>query len=257
MSSEILTRQETFMSESLTAPSRPLPRWLAFLAASAIALHLSAMVLLVLSASSGPWPTPDGPSPAMGPPFALEAGNIVTNRYLAPLKLTHNYHFLRNRPGQPEVYFEAHLKDESGQVTQTLRFPDPKANFWVRHRQSILAQQLADDQPVQTRGSEAIPAPNHAVRTIDIWDMNPDQTLTLRSVPEHLVARDRIVYRPSVWSVILARSYGRHLCRVHGAASVELVRHTREPLAPAILFVQEPPADVFQELISDFGEIKK
>ncbi len=245
------------MSESPSAPSRPLPRWLACLFGTAIALHLLAIVLLVLSAPSGPWPTPDGPSPAIGPPFTLAAGTTVTNRYLAPLKLTHNYHFLGNRPGQPDVFFEARLKDDSGQVTQTLRFPDPRANPWVRHRQSLLAQQLADDQPVQPRGSESIPAPNQAPQTVDIWDLNPDQTLTLRSVPEHLVARDRNVYRPSIGSLILARSYGRHLCRTYGAASVELVRHTREPLAPAILLVPEPPTDVFQELIADFGEIKK
>jgi hypothetical protein len=245
------------MTEAPSAPTRPLPRWLAFLAGSAVALHLCAILLLALSASSGPWPTADGPSPASGPPFAIAAGTAVTNRYLAPLKLTHNYHFQRNRPGQPQAFFEARLKDQSGQVTQTLRFPDPNANPWVRQRQSILAMQLADDQPVQPRGGEAIPAPNHAARSVDIWDLNSDQTLTLRSVPEHLVARDRVVYRPSVWSLILARSYGRYLCRSYGAASVELVRHTRESLGPAILMEPEPPAEAFHELVADFGEIKK
>lgn len=245
------------MSEARPASTRPLPRWLACPIGTAVALHFSALVFLVLGAQSGPWPTPFGASPAMAPPFALAAGNTATTHYLAPLKLTHNYHFLRNRTGQPDVFFEVRLKDEAGQVTETLRFPDPKANAWVRHRQGILAAHLADDVPVQPSGGEAIPAPNQAARTVTIWDISPDGSLVLRSVPEHLVPRDRNVYRPSEWSMILARSYGRHLCRAHGAASAELIRHTREPIMPAVLYVSEPPADLFQELVTHFGEIKK
>jgi hypothetical protein len=245
------------MREPPTRLPRLLPRSLACLTSAAITLHLSAIVLLVLNAPSGPWPTPDGPSTAMPPPFASTAGATVTKHYLAPLKLTHNYHFLRNRPGQPEVFLEARLKDEFGRVIETLRIPDRQANPWVWHRQSVMAQHLADDQPVPPPESEAIPAPKRTARTVDVWDVNPDQTLTLRSVPEHLLPRDRIVYRPSTWSLILIQSYGRHLCRTHGTASVQLVRHTREPLSPALLLVPEPAADLFRDLVADFGEIKK
>src|SRR6516162_2877592 len=125
--------------------SKPLPRWLGVLASAAIVFHLLAIVVLVLGASSGPWPTPFGSSLATGPAFALPAGEAVTKRYLEPIKMTHNYHFMRNRPGQPGVFFEVRLKDESGKLLNTVRIPDPRANFWVRHRQSILAQQPADD----------------------------------------------------------------------------------------------------------------
>src|SRR5262249_20156795 len=237
MSTETRARPETFMREPPTRLPRLLPRWLSFLTSAAIVLHLSAIVLLALNAPSGPWPTPDGPSTARAPAFASAAGTAVTNHYLAPLKLTHNYHFQRNRPGQPEVFLEARLKDEEGWVIETVRIPDPQANPWVRHRQSVMVQHLADDQPVPSPGTEAIAAPKHAASTIDVWDLNPDQTLTLRSIPEHLLPRDRVVYRPSTWSLILVRSYGRHLCRTRGAASVELVRHTREPLSPGLLLV--------------------
>lgn len=245
------------MSEPEIGPCRALPRWLACLIGTAVAVHLGAIVLLVLGAQSGPWPTPFGPSPSVGPPFAAVAGNTVTQRYLAPLKLTHNYHFLRSRPGQPDVFLEVRLKDEAGKVTETLRFPDPQANAWVRHRQKILVAHLADDMPVQSPGGEAIPAPNQAVRTVEIWDVTNDGSLALRKIPEHLVPRDRQVFRPSEWSMILARSYGRHLCRAQGAASVELIRHTREAIMPAALYSAEQPPDLFQELVTNFGEIKK
>ncbi len=171
--------------------------------------------------------------------------------------MTHNYHFLRNRPGQAAVRFEVRLRDETGRLIETRRFPDPDANFWVRHRQTLLAQHLADDQPVAPRGSEAIPAPNQAVRTVDVWEMGPDQALHLRRVPEHLLPRDRQVFRPSEWSLILTRSYCRYLCREHGAASAELVRHTREAIPPAFLQGEGPPAEVFQTLVTHFEEVKK
>jgi len=31
---------------------------------------------------------------------------------------------------------EVKLKNENGQVIKTVMFPDPQANFWVRHRQA-------------------------------------------------------------------------------------------------------------------------
>jgi hypothetical protein len=234
-----------------------LPRWLSVTVSLVVAGHLSAILVLVLAAPSGPWPTAFGSSLAVGPTFALTAGNAATRYYLTPLKMTHNYHFMRNRPGLPGVFFEVRLKDAGGAVIRTVRCPDPNAPFWVRHRQSILAQGLADDQPVPARAGEVIPAPNQPVRTVQILDRVDNHTLALKTVPEHLVPRDRQVYRPSDWSLILARSYMRYLCREHGAASAELIRHTRDPTLPAMLFLDNPPADTFQELITYFGEINR
>jgi hypothetical protein len=237
---------------------RELPPWLTGLASAAVAFHLGAVALLALAAPSGPWPTAFGTSTAAGPQFARGVSAVTTPYYLGPLKLTHNYHFAGNRPGATAVYVEARLKDAAGRPVATVRLPDETANFWVRHREALLAQWLTDDQPVQPRMGEAIPAPNRAVPTVSIWDgEGPGRPLALRAVPEHLVPRERPVFRPSDWSLLLARSYARHLCRRYGAASAELVRHTREPVLPAVLFLPEPPADAFDELISNFGELPR
>jgi hypothetical protein len=80
--------------------------------------------------------------------------------------------------------------------------------------------------------------------------------LSVRTVPEHLLPRDRQVFRPSEWSLLLAQSYGRHLCRAHGAASVEIIRRTREAIPPAVLNLPEPPAELFETLSANFGEFK-
>jgi hypothetical protein len=227
------------------------------LGSAAVAAHLFAVIVLVLAAPSGPWPTAFGASTAMEPQFARSLGEISTRHYLAPLKMTHNYHFTTNRPAAPEVYFEVRLKDETGNLLKTARVPDEGANFWARHRQFLLAQALGDDQPVEARPGEVIAAPHQQVRTVDVWMPGADRTLRLSPVPEHLIPRDRPVFRPSGWSLVLARSYVRHLCRVHGAASGELIRHSREPILPAVLFMEEPPAGAFEELVSNFGELPR
>ena len=235
-----------------------LPPWLTGPGSAVIAFHLVAVAALALAAPSGPWPTAFGTSTATGPQFARAVSDVTTPYYLGPLKLTHNYHFAGNRPAAPSVYVEARLKDAEGRTLRTLRLPDEGANLWVRHRQALLAQWLTDDQPVQPKLGEAIPAPNQAAPTVSIWDgAGPGRPLALRAVPEHLVPRDRPVFRPSDWSLLLARSYARHLCREHGAASAELVRHTREAILPAVLFLPEPPADALDELISNFGELPR
>jgi hypothetical protein len=194
---------------------------------------------------------------AAGPSCAVLPARPLAENYLNPLRLTHNYHYASNRPGMPAAALEVRLRDESGRVTRTLHFPDPKASFWVRQRQAILAQNLADDQPVQRRGSEAIPALHQKAPVVDVWDIRPDHSLALLEVPEHLLPRDRAVFRPSEWSRILARSYARHLCEEYGAASAEIIRHTRESALPPMMDMDEPPAEVLQNLVSSFGEYTK
>jgi hypothetical protein len=168
--------------------------------------------------------------------------------------MTNNYHFLSNRPALPGVSFEIRLKDKSGNQLATVEFPEDDSNFWVRHRQSLLARGLADDQPVEPQQGEMIPAPNRSVATVQIWETAENGGLEFRRVPEHLVPRDRPVFRPSERSLLLARSYARYLCRINGAAKVELIRRTGEPITPAVMFVSgQPPA--LNELVSNFGEL--
>jgi hypothetical protein len=238
-------------------PARPLPGWLVALGSVVIVGHLAAVVILVLAAPSGPWPSPMGPNMAQPPAFAQLINGYSTMGYLRPLKMTHTYHFASNRPAVPGVFFEVNLKDDKGEVVKTVKFPEEGANFWVRHRQLQLAQRLADDQPVEAPQGDKIPAPNQKVPTVDIWEGVGEMKLAIRSTPEHLVPRDRPVMRPSAWSVMLAHAYVRHLCRKYGAASGELIRHTREALPPNLLTTDELPSAAFAELISNFGEMKR
>src|SRR5258708_3669031 len=93
-------------------PAITLPRWLIILASAGIAFHLFALVVLVIAAPSGPWPTSFGPSPDMPPMFAQEIIEFprpkarpepgeryssALRSYLEALHMTHNYHFSSNR----------------------------------------------------------------------------------------------------------------------------------------------------------------
>ena len=118
------------------------------------------------------------------------------------------------------------------------------------------SQSLAETE-VLTR--HAVKAGADALPVVTPYYIKPPQRgLVIRQVPEHLVPRDRPVFRPGDWSLLLARSYARHLCRAHGAASCEIVRHSQEPIPPMVLFVGDNiQAGAFDELISNFGEMKK
>src|SRR5262245_24014878 len=129
---------------------KPLPPLLKGAASVLILFHLTALGALALTAPSGPWPTPFGSSTALPPPFALAVNDFTYQYYLRPLQMTHNYHFQSNNPETPAVEFEIKLNDKRGSVT-TLKFPDPSASFWVRHRQNLLAMALAGDEPVEGR----------------------------------------------------------------------------------------------------------
>lgn len=166
-----------------TNSHRALPSWLVVLGSAAIAGHLLAVVVMVLAAPSGPWPSAGGGSLSTPPQFAYSLDNLVPAVYLNSLGMTNNYHFFRNRPALPGVSFEVRLKDEMGNHLATLKFPEENSNFWIRYRQNLLARGLADDQPVEPPQGEMIPAPNRSVPTVLIWDMSEDRGLELRRVP--------------------------------------------------------------------------
>lgn len=239
-------------------PTGALPRWLTRLLSAAIAFHLSALFIKVLAAPSGPWLTNEGPGMATPPQLAFTLNEQIARPYLKPLKMTHNYHFASNRSVTPRARLVVRLYDAAGEVVETLQFPDPKACIAVRHRQELLTRWLVDDQPVQAAPGEYIPAPGQAAPTVPIWDLGSEpRQLRMQRVPEHLVPRDRPVMRPSDWSLLLVRSYARYVCRAHGAAEVEVVRHSREPLAPAVLMSREARVEGFEELVSNYGRLSK
>jgi hypothetical protein len=137
-----------------------------------------------------------------------------------------------------------------------LRFPEEGTNGSVRHRQSLLAMGLAMDEMVTPPQSEVVPAPNQAPPKVTIWQPTKEpQTLHLETMDQHLIPRTGMVMRPSAMSTLLARSYARYLCRIHGAASAEIIRHHKEPIPAAVLFMDNVQANNFDEISSTFGDL--
>jgi hypothetical protein len=244
-----------------------LPRWLIAAASAVIVFHLVAIVLPVLDTPSGPWPTPMGRMPADPPSFAHETAGLA-NLHADYLRVVHSYHFVTNRPADiPGVRFEAVLRFPDG-TTKTRPFPDPDANRWVRHRQEVLAASLAPDMPAEKPASDIIAPPGQKPTMVDVWAL-PGEDFTASAGPPPVVAPDRKLplhlehapqhrlryrdyWRPSEWSLVLAHSYARYLCRANGAASAEIVRYTREPVAPDVLLGGDG-VDL-SEIVASFGE---
>lgn len=273
------------MSKPQSQPVRELPKWVIHVGSVVILFHLFALTVLALGARSGPWPTPYGTDMAMPPQFAGSVDMITTRHYLSHLGMTHNYHFISNRTSADGVEFEVLLKYKDGKV-KTLRFPEKNANFWVRYRQQLLAQGLANDEPVQPRGPEKVAATGSEVEKVDYWlrveevrklvadNVLPSDVLkdvvdnplektthlirvTIPEDQEGVIPRDRPMARPSAWSLLLAESYMRYLCREHNAESAELLRYSRPPVFPAYMFMNVPPQDAFSTMISHFGDLKR
>jgi hypothetical protein len=251
------------------------PRWLIVAGSAAILCHLAAILIPILDVPSGPWVTPMGPNRADPPEFAHAVRGLATP-HAEYLRVAHSYQFITNRPGDiPAVEFDVRLKDQQGNLIDTLHFPDPNANLWVRHRQELLAGQLALDVPVERPGGERLPPPGQAPPTLAYWALPGDRLpagaagadegeprYRLETWSEDLVRQlwlpgkrppDRPPTQPSEWSLTLARSYARYLCRAYGAASVEIVRHRREPVSPAVLFGNQPPPQAFVDQVASFG----
>jgi hypothetical protein len=227
-----------------------------------IVVHLVLVIGNVFAVPSGPWPGPDGGANLSPPPqFAQGLMSIfggLGGRYLNSLRMTSSYHFLTNRPGLPDVYIEARLKEKDNGQSKTMKLPDPNSNFWVQHRQSILAAGLRDDVPVQPPQGEGVAAPGRQVRTVLIWEPGEGGVLKIVPTQEHLIPRDRPVWRPGDWPRLLARSYGRYLCRSQNAASADIIRHWRNAIPPSISSMgPEIPQQALEEYTADFGEVKE
>lgn len=237
---------------------KPLPPALKALGSAFVIGHFIALGGLVLSADSGPWPTPFGESTSLGPWFArtlnLEAAYPY---YLEPLRLTHNYHFFTNRVAQPEVKFEIKLYDRTGRVIETLAFPEKTANPWVRHRLQLLAANLYGDRRVFAPMGESSAPEGKFARKVKIWEPEKGSggVQVMKDVPRHLVSRDRFVFGPSAWSKIVADSYVRFQCKLHNAAAGELIRRSKEAVQPSLLLLEDIPAAAFPENVVSFGKV--
>ena len=253
------------MASSSPFPARPLPRGLIVAGSLAILFHLFALGVLVLAAPSGPWYTPLLPmsTPADPPEFVKAVGDSLSSFYLQPLHLTHNYHFESNRTENPSVYFEVKLTDAEGKPLKSLKFPDANSNFWVRHRQTLLAQGLGNDQLYNLPQSVRNPSPLVRVWFSDkAWAENKLEDKIERDLQDiRSKGGTDMFFQPSDWSLLLVQSYARYLCRTNGAAKAEIIRHSREPILPVIVL---PLADelrtrgwfdrTFNTFVANYGE---
>ncbi len=224
------------------------------LSSIAILVHLVAVTLHALAAPSGPWPGMEGMNMGAPPVFA-RALDEPLGRYLKPLRLDHTFHYAGNSPMAPGVFLEVRLKDAKKETIKTVRLPEPGANAWVRNLETLFVRELVPDRPVMPPQGELVPAPHQQVRTVPIWDVAGEERLQLRETPEHLIPRNRQVFGPSDWSLVLVRSYARYLCRQHGAASAEVLRHSRETIPASALLMGPPPPAAFNELVVSYGDI--
>src|SRR4051794_14973852 len=117
------------MGPTPSAPPGPaLPRWLVLGGSLLIAVHLGAIVVNALAASSGPWVTAQGPEPGTPPYLPRQIQQTAALPYLSVVRMSHNYHYPSNRVGAPEAYLEFRLFGEDDQVIKTVRLPDLKAS---------------------------------------------------------------------------------------------------------------------------------
>jgi hypothetical protein len=235
----------------------PWPRWLIVLASVPIVYHLGSVALGAIAAPSGPWPNPDGVGMAGAPPAIAPVHESISQPYLRTVNLTHNAHFPSNRAGNPDAYLEFRLEDAAGEHLKTVRLPDPDAPPLVRQRQTQLIRAVVEDQPVMPPNSERIYPPGQLPPTVPIWDMTGPRKLALVEMAETEVPRNRPVFRPTPWSLLVVRSCARHLCSVHGATAVRVTRYSRDPVSPEVLVAPQAIPGTIKDLVSDYGRFSK
>ncbi len=250
------------MAHSLDRSSRELPPWVVVVGSLLIILHFLAVGAVVLAAQSGPWWVPQlaRESPATGPKFVEKISETTAEYYLEPLHLAQTYHFNSNRLGKTSaIFFEAKLRDAQGALIKTLRFPGADDNFWLRHRYLVLAQNIGNDQIYQPRGGEVVPVRGAKTPTVTIWDTTNPKFWKLKTEFEHLVPKTSQVWQPSELSRLWAAAFQRYLLREYDAASVELIRHSRNSVLPDYMYMKENelPPDAFEELTCSFGEYRR
>lgn len=229
------------------------PLWVRVGVSVWLLVHLAAIIARPLSANSGLWPTEGGSGLASPPHFVQPIADRLTPTYLRALRMTHNFHFHSNEP-MPETHFEAVLKDGAGAEIAKVRFPTVGGNAEVAYRELLLGNNLYDDDQVQSPPGESLPAPNTPVKTVRYWATKEQKIHRIETVAEHLV-RDlpQPVYGPSEKSLIFARAYARRLCRQYNAKTCEIVRRSRSPISPNVLFVNKADIALPEDEVCSFG----
>jgi hypothetical protein len=191
---------------------------------------------------------------------------VTVPYYLHPLRLSNNYHFATNRPRNSSAYFEIILKDVAGDE-KTLKYPDDKANFWVRHRQEMLFQGFEEPQMMEPLSAIQIEGEGQQAEMIEYWFHDPmNNRLDLKRELKRVAPRNVPLPTPSDWTKLRVQAYMRYLCQKHNAVSAKLVRHSKEvdPIAlmPSLVLTarpnQEPAWDrIIVKLETRFGEYSR
>ncbi|MFN4260302.1 MAG: hypothetical protein ACK4RK_13480 [Gemmataceae bacterium] len=250
------------MSQSPSTSPEAVPRWLVIVGSAFILLHLFAVVIVVLAAPSGPWASMQGMSyPEQPPQFALAINQRTAPYYLDPLRLAYNFHYMSNNPTMLGARLEMRLLDETGKQVAVVRLPDENVNFWVRHRQRLLAEKLAtmDVPPFQLTQEKVYPDDSKPPE-VHFWDEQSNFNMALVSRPENLAPRDRPLSHPSSMAMLMVNSFARHLCRKYkdqGVVRVKLIRQTQSPIPPQVLWDQSIPSMVFDTQNWNFGALPR
>lgn len=251
-------------------PARSLPPKIKILATAVIGFHLLALGVAALAAGSRPWPvTSLGQSHALPPQFAFMLSQVTTQYYLEPLCLANDYHFASNQTMNPTITLEARLFDKNGNREKTLKFPDPEANTWVQNQQRMMTQILGPDPPFQPDPGLGvfIQPPGRKPQRITFWLMEGPRTVGLYQADRHVMRRiGPSLQVPSEGTLILVRSYYRFLKKQYPeAAKIELVRCSRDPVMPHLMFTSPrfpdklivddavPSLQFWQTLVSNLG----
>jgi hypothetical protein len=240
-----------------TSAPLSLPTWLKVVCSAFAVAHLSIIGIYSLAAESGPWPLGVINSTSPGPKFATDVTlGFSYPCYLQPLHLTNNYHFASNRPNEFAVYFTIEVKDRLGEI-KVRKFPDEKANPWVRHRQELIAQHLVPDLRLPPRGSRRLAAKGKELPKIEIFKPDGERVLRLAEVTELDPALDTPdLDQPTPRSKAIARAYARYVCDQQNGTSAQLVRHSR-PLVMPVHLIVPMQADMYKELRTYFGEYRR
>jgi hypothetical protein len=204
-----------------------------------------------------------GPSPAEPPPFAYHIAEHLkvprtTVRYAPLIKMSSSFHFYSNKLEEQEILFEVRLKNESGKIINTYRFPDPATNPWIRYRQRLLAQQLGNDEPLPPQQGVVISPAGQQLAKLRWWQPDGEKRMKLMEDTPNAVPRNQQLMQPSTLSYIAAKSYARYLARTGQAAKVEIVREWFNPINPVVLFQNDPPPDdFFTRFYAVYGDLPK
>jgi hypothetical protein len=153
------------------------PLWAKLVAVPVILWHIAAILAMVLSTESGPWPE----GYAHPPLFATKAYERVS-QYLDPLRLQDDYRFSSNVKPDDDFRLEFQLKDEQGHDLGIVQLPDPKASRATQHRQKLVAEILRNPIFLQPRAGEYIPPEGETIPMVKYWKSLDERSFQLEEI---------------------------------------------------------------------------